>query len=433
MQAVILSIGDELALGQTVDTNTAYLAARLAERGIKTIYHQTLADDEVLIAGALSDASVAADLVLVTGGLGPTKDDLTRQALARAMGVELHEDANSLKQIEAFFAGRSKPMSESNRVQALLPVGSTGIKNDCGTAPGIRATLGKATIFVMPGVPHEMRGMYDSAVLPTLEELGGGGMVILTTKINTFGLGESAVGQMLGDLMDRAGNPTVGTTVAGGIVSVRIRSEFPDAAVAQQQLDATAAEVEKRLGAIVFGRDEQTLAATLLDELRMARLTIATAESCTGGLIGTMLTDIPGSSDVYAGGWVTYTNAIKISQLGVPTELIETHGAVSGQTVCAMAAGALERSGADIALSVSGIAGPGGGTPDKPVGTVWLGIASRRARVVPHIEAVMAKFPGDRASVRNRAAMCALQMARLHLSGASFNDMTWVIRTHKTS
>jgi nicotinamide-nucleotide amidase len=285
----------------------------------------------------------------------------------------------------------------------------------------------------MPGVPHEMRGMYDSAVLPTLEELGGGGMVILTTKINTFGLGESAVGQMLGDLMDRAGNPTVGTTVAGGIVSVRIRSEFPDAAVAQQQLDATAAEVEKRLGAIVFGRDEQTLAATLLDELRMARLTIATAESCTGGLIGTMLTDIPGSSDVYAGGWVTYTNAIKISQLGVPTELIETHGAVSGQTVCAMAAGALERSGADIALSVSGIAGPGGGTPDKPVGTVWLGIASRRARVVPHIEAVMAKFPGDRASVRNRAAMCALQMARLHLSGASFNDMTWVIRTHKTS
>ncbi|MEZ6190687.1 MAG: competence/damage-inducible protein A [Phycisphaerales bacterium] len=426
---MILSIGDELALGQTVDTNTAYLAARLAERGIKTLYHQTLADDETLIAGALSDASVAADLVLVTGGLGPTKDDLTRQALARAMGVELHEDAESLKQIEAFFAGRSKPMSESNRVQALLPVGSTGIKNDRGTAPGIRATLGKATIFVMPGVPHEMRGMYDAAVLPALEQ-SGSGMVILTTKINTFGLGESAVGQMLGDLMDRNSNPTVGTTVAGGIVSVRIRSEFPDPGGARQQLETTAAAVEKRLGAIVFGRDEQTLAATLLDELRTAGLTIATAESCTGGLIGTMLTDIPGSSDVYAGDWVTYTNAMKVSQLGVPTELIETHGAVSGQTVCAMAAGALERSSADIALSVSGIAGPGGGTPDKPVGTVWLGIASRRAGVVPHVEAVMAKFPGDRASVRNRAAMCALQMARLHLSGASFNDMTWVIRTH---
>lgn len=432
MQAVILSIGDELALGQTVDTNTAYLAARLAERGIKTIYHQTLADDEALIAGAISDASMVADLVLVTGGLGPTKDDLTRQALARAMGVELAEDAESLKQVEAFFAGRSKPMAESNRVQALLPVGTTGIKNDRGTAPGIRATLGKASIFVMPGVPHEMRGMYDSAVLPALEA-SGGGMVILTTKINTFGLGESAVGQALGDLMDRNSNPTVGTTVAGGIVSVRIRSEFPDRSVAQQQLDATAAEVQKRLGTIVFGRDEQTLAATLLDEMRTNGLMLATAESCTGGLIGTMLTDIPGSSDVYTGGWVTYTNAMKISQLGVPAELIETHGAVSGQTVCAMAAGALERSNADIALSVSGVAGPGGGTPDKPVGTVWLGIASRKNGVVPHIQAVLAKFPGDRASVRNRAAMCALQMARLHLSGASFDDMTWVIRTHPDS
>jgi len=431
MQAVILSIGDELALGQTVDTNTAYLAAKLAERGIRTLYHQTLADDEALIADALSDASVAADLVLVTGGLGPTKDDLTRQALARAMGVELHEDAQSLKQVQSFFADLGKPMPQSNRVQALLPVGTTGIQNGRGTAPGIRATLGKALIFVMPGVPHEMRGMYDAAVLPALGASGGGGMVILTTKINTFGLGESAVGQMLGDLMDRAGNPTVGTTVAGGIVSVRIRSEFPDAAVAQQKLDASAAEVEKRLGAIVFGRDEQTLAATLLDELRTAGLTIATAESCTGGLIGAMLTDIPGSSDVYNGGWVTYTNAMKISQLGVPGELIQMHGAVSGQTVCAMAAGALERGGADIALSVSGVAGPGGGTPDKPVGTVWLGIASRKAEVVPHVRAVMARFPGDRASVRTLAAMCALQMARLHLSGASYTDMTWVIRTHK--
>lgn len=430
MQAVILSIGDELALGQTVDTNTAYLAARLAELGIRTLYHQTLADDEALIAGTLQDAAAAAELVLVTGGLGPTKDDLTRQALARAMGVKLHEDAESLKQIEAFFAGRSRPMAESNRVQAQLPVGSTGIKNDRGTAPGIHATLGKAAVFVMPGVPREMRGMYEEAVLPTLRDQAGGGNVILTTKVNTFGLGESAVGQMLGDLMDRQRNPTVGTTVAGGIVSVRIRSEFTDPAAARQQLDATATEVEKRLGAIVFGRDEQTLAATLLDEMRGAGLTVATAESCTGGLIGKLLTDVPGSSDVYAGGWVTYTNAMKVSQLGVPTEMVQTHGAVSGQTVCAMAAGALQRSGADLALSVSGVAGPGGGTPDKPVGTVWLGLASRKAQVVPHVRAVMARFPGDRESVRARAAMCALQMARLHLQNQPFTDMTWVIRTH---
>lgn len=430
MQAVILSIGDELALGQTVDTNTAYLAARLAELGIHTLYHQTLADDESLIADALRDASVAAGLVLVTGGLGPTKDDLTRQALARAMGVELREDAESLMQIEAFFAGRSKPMSVTNRVQAMLPAGSTGIRNNHGTAPGIRAALGRAEVFVMPGVPHEMHGMYDTAVLPAIRDRVGGGNVIRTAKINTFGLGESTVGQLIGDLMDRGRNPTVGTTVTGGVVSVRVRSEFPDMAETQQQLDATAAEVERRLGAVVFGRGEQTLAEVLLEEMRAAGLSIATAESCTGGLIGAMLTDVSGSSDVYVGGWVTYTNAMKVSQLGVPEEVIEAYGAVSGQTVCAMAATALQRSGADLALSVSGIAGPGGGTPDKPVGSVWLGIASRGSDATPHVQAIMARFPGDRASVRTRAAMCALQTARLHLRNLPLTDMTWVVRTH---
>lgn len=431
MQAVILSIGDELALGQTVDTNTAYLAAKLAELGVWTRYHETLADDQALIAGSIVRACGEAELVLVTGGLGPTKDDLTRQALAQAMGVELEEDAEGLRAVEAFFIGRGKSLTEANRVQALLPVGSQGIPNAKGTAPGIRATLGKAMVFVMPGVPFEMRAMYEDAVQPVVTEQMGGGRVILTTKVNTFGLGESSVGQLIGDLMDRDRNPMVGTTVANGIVSVRIRSEFMEADVAQAKLDATINEVEKRLGAIVFGRDDQTIAGTLLNALRERKLMITTAESCTGGLIGKMLTDIAGSSDVYAGGWVTYTNQMKQTQLGVPAAVIETHGAVSGQTVCAMAAGALQRSGADIALSVSGVAGPGGGTDDKPVGTVWLGLASRReGGEEPYVSAIMTKFPGGRPQVRTRAAMCALQMARLHLAGEPFTGISWISQTY---
>lgn len=429
MQAVILSIGDELALGQTVDTNTAYLAAKLAELGIWTLYHQTLADDQALIAGAIRQAADSAELVLITGGLGPTKDDLTRQALAQAMEVELVEDAEGLRAIEVFFIGRGKALTEANRVQALLPVGSEGIPNAKGTAPGIRATLGKARIFVMPGVPFEMRAMYEDTIRPAIIDKAGGGRVILTTKINTFGQGESSVGQLIGDLMDRDRNPTVGTTVANGVVSVRIRSEFDDADEAHSQRDGTIKEVEQRLGPIVFGRDDQTIASTLLDALRDKKLLIATAESCTGGLIGKMLTDVAGSSDVYAGGWVTYTNELKRSQLGVPAHLLEAHGAVSGQVVCAMAVGALEKSGANIALSVSGVAGPGGGTPDKPVGTVWLGLASRNKDEPLGVQAVLVKFPGDRPHVRTRAAMCALQMARLHLANRPFTDISWVTQT----
>ena len=430
MQAVILSIGDELTLGQTVDTNTAYLAGKLAALGIKPLYHETLADDLDLIAEALVRAAGSGQIVLVTGGLGPTRDDLTRQAMAKAMGVELLEDAEALHEIEAFFTQLGREMSDSNRVQALLPAGSKRIPNPNGTAPGIRATLKQAEVFVMPGVPVEMRMMVDETVGPAVAELVGHGRAILTTKINTFGMGESSVGQLLSDLMDRGANPTVGTTVAKGIVSVRIRSEFADRGEAQARLDAMADEVTQRLGPVVFGRDEQTVAGVLIDELRESGLTIATAESCTGGLVGTMLTDIAGSSDVYAGGWVTYTNTMKREQLGVSGEVLDAHGAVSGPTVSAMSAGAMERSHADIAISISGIAGPGGGTEDKPVGTVWIGIASNVKPGKPNVQAVCCRFPGSRQQVRTRAAMCALQLARLHLADQPLTHITWITQTH---
>ncbi|MEM9419460.1 MAG: competence/damage-inducible protein A [Planctomycetota bacterium] len=425
MQAILLSIGDELALGQTVDTNSAWAAAKLATLGISTVLHETVSDDQDLIAASIGWASTKADLIVISGGLGPTDDDLTRQALAQAMGVELVEDAQSMADLEAFFAKRGYTMADRNRVQALCPAGATMIPNSCGTAPGIRATLNRAEVFVTPGVPREMKAMIEADVIPAVQtklaEAGdASSKVILATKINTFGYGESDVATRLGDLMQRDRNPVVGTTVSDGICSVRVRAEFPDADHAQQQLEDTVAKVEDVMGPTVFGRDDTSLQTALVKLLLEEGKTVATAESCTGGMIGSMLTDVPGSSAAYLGGWVTYSNALKTSQLGVRPGVIEAHGAVSKEVVIAMAEGAKQRSGADYAVSVSGVAGPGGGTEEKPVGTVWLGLATPQGTT-----ARLARLIGNRVSVRDRAAKCALQMVRLTLMGEELKHIRW--------
>lgn len=411
MQAVILSIGDELVLGQTVDTNGAYLSAQLAELGVMTRYHATVSDNRADIAEAMRQACERAELVLVTGGLGPTDDDLTRFALADAMGCELVEDAQAVAQIERFFAQRNRTMHERNKVQAMRPAGAALLSDPPGTAPGIYAKVNRADVWVMPGVPWEMKAIWERHIEPTLTTQAG--RVILTTKINTFGKGESDVAALLGDLAARDRNPLVGTTVAGGVVSVRVRSEFAETHEAQAQLDATIAEVQSVLGDLVFSRDDEAMADVVGALLHKRSETLATAESCTGGLIGQMLTSMPGSSDWYAGGWVTYANEMKANQLGVPMGVIEQHGAVSEPVAQAMAEGALERSGAEHALSVTGIAGPAGGTDDKPVGTVWFGLASRGGDT----QTLHRCLPGDRAAIRQRAALGALNLLRLRLLG----------------
>jgi len=428
MQAILLSIGDELILGQTVDTNSAWLAQRLMNHGIRCLEHLTVDDSLDEIAAAIAQSAARAELVIVTGGLGPTDDDLTRPALAKAMGVELVTDPASVQALEQFFRGRGYPMPGRNRVQATHPKTSTMIENTCGTAPGIRATLGRATVFVTPGVPREMRAMFEQSIEPELvENAPDGRRTILTTKINTFGCGESDIAQRLGALMARDSNPLVGTTVAAGLVSVRIRAEYEDPELAQKELDATANAVENQLGPIVFGRDEVSIQAALVHLLVERKLTVATAESCTGGMIASMLTDVPGSSAVVKGGWVTYANAMKTQQLGVDEAVLEEHGAVSEPVVCAMAEGALRRAEADVAVSTSGVAGPGGGSEEKPVGTVWIGLAWRDGETV-HSQARCAHFPGDRQTVRDRSAKCALQLLRLHLLGEDLGLVRWAKR-----
>ena len=408
MKAMIIAVGDELLSGKTVDTNSAYLAGQLALRGIETAGHRTVGDNTAAIADAVTDAAGRADVVLVTGGLGPTADDLTRQALARATGGELVLDETCAAQIEAFFARRGREMAEVNRIQAMIPAGAEPLANACGTAPGIAAEIGRARVFVMPGVPIEMREMFAAAVAP---RLGASGITIRQRLLHAYGTGESNIGSMIADLMaDRDGAVTVGTTVADGLITVRITARAPGEDEAASLADTVADDVQRRLGTLLVGRDGQTMAPAVGRLLAARGQTLATAESCTGGMIAQMITDVPGASAYYLGGVIAYANEVKTAQLGVSAEALADHGAVSEQVAEAMALGGRRRFDSDWAIGVTGIAGPDGGTDDKPVGLVYIALAGAdRCAVHRHV------FPHGRQQMRHRTALAALNHLRLAL------------------
>jgi nicotinamide-nucleotide amidase len=419
MRAIILSIGDELVLGQTVDTNSAWLSQQLAAVGCDTVAHFTVADDQQAIESAIKHAASRCDVLLVNGGLGPTADDLTRQAVAAVIEQPLELNPQWLAKMEDSFRSRGRPMPEANKIQAMIPRGARMIWNHNGTAAGIHATHRSSAdhvcqIFVMPGVPKEMKLMFerDIAGQVSAEEAGDTGPVILSRTLHTFGLGESVVAQMLGGLMDRKRNPSVGTTVSAGIVSLRLNARFIGRAAAGRELDQTTDLCRQALGDLIYGQDEQTLASVVGNLLKEKGLTLATAESCTAGLLAKLLTDIGGSSQYFQRGWITYSNEAKTQMLDVPAELLEAQGAVSEVIVKAMADSARRKSQAAFALAISGIAGPAGGTAQKPVGSVCIGLAS--------LEKVSARsfvFPGDREMIRDRAAKMALALLRFELLG----------------
>jgi len=407
MKAVIIAIGDELTCGNVVDTNSAYLADQLAQRGIETIAHMTVGDCSGDVARAIRAAADRAELVLVTGGLGPTADDVTRQGLAEAIGVDLRLDRRCLAEIEEFFRGRGRKMVSANRSQAMIPAGAQALANRQGTAPGIAAKVAGGDVFVMPGVPHEMRDMFDKAVAARLPQAPG---VILQHVVHTFGKGESDVSGLVGDLMVRTGPLTVGTTVSAGLVSIRITARAADGGQARRMIDQTVAQLRERLGGVVVGEGDQTHASVVGEMLRRAGQTLATAESCTGGLVGQMITAAPGAGDYYLGGVVAYANEVKVNQLGVSGEAVEAEGAVSEPVARAMADGCRERFGSDWAVALTGIAGPDGGTADKPVGLVYIALCGPAgSQVHRHV------FGGNRPVVRRRAALAALNHLRLAL------------------
>ncbi len=416
MIAEIISIGNELTTGQTVDTNAPWLAARLAEFGVTCTRQHTVADELAAIHDVIDMAAKRANVVLITGGLGPTPDDLTRLGLAQAMGVELDFHEASHRQIEAYFRSRKRRMHDGNRQQAMFPYGAEPLMNERGTAPGIYARLHDSRVYCMPGVPSEMTWMFDTYVVPMLQELAGEG-VILRSILRTFGMSESEVGEKLADLMRRDRNPTIGTSAADLIISIRILSRGQTRVEAETLMANEVNEICQRLGNVVFGEGNDTLATAVGKRLIEAKQTVATAESCTGGMIAKRLTDLPGSSAYMKQGLVTYANEAKTALLGVSADDIHEHGAVSETVALQMAANCRERSGTDYAIGVTGIAGPSGGTKEKPVGLVYIALAS------PDGETEVKEFRfGDnlsRKQIRDRTAKAALNWLRRMIEAQS--------------
>jgi nicotinamide-nucleotide amidase len=412
MKCEILSIGSELTSGQNLDTNSQWLSRRLAEIGIAVGWHTTIADDLDANIEAFRIASRRAGLVLATGGLGPTQDDLTREVLARVAGAELVENAESLLHIEEMFRRRNRVMPERNRVQALFPAGATPIPNDRGTAPGIWMRLGDCWLAAMPGVPSEMYAMFETQVRPRLLALGLGGGVLVQRKINTFGSGESAIEEKLFDLTRRDHVPEVGITASDATISLRILARAPTLAEAQAQIAPVEQTIRERLGDLVFGADDEELQDVVAALLATKHQTLATAECITCGQVGERLGNVPCISAWFRGGIIAYDNRLKVELLGVPQTLIDSYGAVSGPVAEAMAVGCRTRLRTDLAVSTTGVAGPQDLGPDKPAGLVYVGLAWSGG-----VSSVCFSWTGTRTEVQRRTAKLALNRVRLHLLG----------------
>ncbi|HXF82166.1 MAG TPA: competence/damage-inducible protein A [bacterium] len=409
MRAEIISVGTELLLGQIVDTNAAYLAQELADLGIDVYFKQTVGDNIARVQDAVRLALSRADVVLITGGLGPTEDDLTVEAVAGVVGDDLVRNEEVADHVRRFFESRGRVPPESVYKQALVPRRARIIPNRRGTAPGIHLETDGRMIFIMPGVPYEMRGMMTDYVVPYLRERAGGER-IGSLVLRVTGEGESAVEARIKDLIHGTA-PTIAPYAKLGEVHLRITAKGPPEDVAAQ-LARGEALVRERLGDLVYGVNDQTLEEVVGGLLTGRGRTLAVAESCTGGLLAQRITSVPGSSAYFLEGIVAYSNRSKIARLGVAPELLDRHGAVSGEVAEAMAAGARQRAEADLALAITGIAGPSGGTPDKPVGLVYIALA--HAGGVSHRRLMLGPEAG-RAGIRHLAAQAALNLLRLHL------------------
>jgi len=414
MKLEVVTIGTELVLGLTPDTNAAELGRALAAAGAEIVRHVTVPDRPAAIRAALGDALERTGFVIATGGLGPTRDDMTKAEAAALFGKALHVDQGVLRSLEARFRRLGRPMPAVNRSQAEVPEGATVLPNPRGTAPGLwledtQGAGGGRVAVLLPGVPSEMRGLLVEEVLPRIAERVGGGRVVLSRTLRTTGVPESALAERIGPVEDDIAPLTLAYIPSIDGVDLRLTAWSLPPEEAERGLADAAATLRTRLEAHYYGQDGADLAAVVLGLLRGKRL--AVGESCTGGLVAARITAVPGASQVFVGGVVAYADGVKSDLLDVPTATLEAHGAVSEETVRAMVEGVQLRFEAGAAIAVTGIAGPGGGTPEKPVGTVWLA-----ARLGSDTHAVKRVFPGDRGEIRARAAQAALDLLRRMLA-----------------
>jgi nicotinamide-nucleotide amidase len=407
----IAAVGTEILLGQLVDTNTAFIAQGLAEAGIDVHGTHAVGDNRARIAALVRASLERADGLLLTGGLGPTIDDLTKESVCDALGlgVEVYEPA--LRQMEAVFAAVGRPMRENNRKQADLPRGSRPLDNPNGTAPGFIAFSNDGKCVVcMPGVPREMKPMFVGQVMPFLRERFGGGEAIYTRVIHTIAIGESEIDHRIADLFSSSENPKIAVLAHDFRADVKVMAKAAPPEDGEAMIAPLQAEIERRLDGHVFGTDGDTPASVIHALLRARGQRLASAESFTGGRIAAALTSVPGSSQSFVGGVIAYDNAVKIAQLGVKAETIKRFGAVSEEVVREMASGARTALNADVALSTTGIAGPSGATAEKPVGLAWFGVADADGSTASRFQ-----LNGEREAVVARSTTVALGLLWRHL------------------
>ena len=379
--AEILCVGTELLLGDIVNTNAAYLSRRMAELGISVYRQGVVGDNPERLTEAITESLRRAELVIMSGGLGPTCDDLTKETVARLFGRTMQLHQPSLERIKTYFSQCAKHMTDNNVKQAMMPQGAIIFPNDYGTAPAlaiegcIDGINGERTVIMLPGPPRELEPLFDTQVMPYL--IRRTGSVLVSRNINILGMGESAVEEVLRPLMNGSANPTLAPYCGTGEVRLRVTSRAHDAATAGAMCDDMVATIRNTAVApYIYDIDSPSIEDTVIRRLRERGMTVSCAESCTGGLVSKRLTDIAGCSDVFMGGCVTYANSAKVNLLGIEPDVLERFGAVSEQVALQMARGVRQRLGTTIGISTTGIAGPGGGTPDKPVGTVWIAIST---------------------------------------------------------
>ncbi|MDY6017860.1 MAG: competence/damage-inducible protein A [Oscillospiraceae bacterium] len=404
----ILSVGTEILLGDILNTNSRFLSVELAKLGISVLRHTTVGDNAERLSAALRTALDRSDIVIATGGLGPTQDDITRDVCCSVMGFELEYSPEIGEGIRKYFASKSIEMPESNLRQAYVPVGGTVFENHHGTAPGLGLKKGGKCVVILPGPPYEMAPMYKESVVPYLAEYSEGAIVSHTVR--TMGIGESAMAEKVADLIEGS-NPTVAPYAKKGEALLRVTAKAETESKAEELCRPVIDEIISRLGGVVYGIDSENIEQRVVELLKDNNMTIATAESCTAGYIPKRLTDIPGASEVFGCGIISYSNEIKQQLLGVKKETLDRFGAVSEQTAREMAAGVRRVSGADIGISVTGIAGPGSDGTDKPVGLCFIALDAEDMQTCEKVET----GKNDREYNRYVNASRALNLARIYI------------------